>query len=49
MSGYCDTSIIAVSAEYWLGYSCSLVFPNEFYNRFFNLCDDVIGILIEIA
>jgi hypothetical protein len=27
--GYCDTSSIALLAEYYLGYSWSVVFPNE--------------------
>jgi hypothetical protein len=35
---YCDSSSIALFAEYGLGYSRSLVFPNELLGRFFNLC-----------
>jgi hypothetical protein len=37
---YCDTSSIAPFAEYCLGYSQSLVFPNELQGRFLNLCDE---------
>jgi hypothetical protein len=46
---YCDTSSIALFAEYCLGYSQSLVFPNELQGRFFNLLMKVIGILMGIA
>jgi hypothetical protein len=38
--GYCDISSIAIFAEYCLGYSQSLVFPNELSGRFFSLCDE---------
>jgi hypothetical protein len=37
---YSDISSIALFAEYCLGYLTSLVFPNELYDRFFNLCDE---------
>jgi hypothetical protein len=38
--GCCDTSSIALFAEYCLGYSQSLMFPNELQGRFFNLCNE---------
>jgi hypothetical protein len=38
--GYCDTSSIALFAEYCLCYSQSLLFSNELWGRFFNLCDE---------
>jgi hypothetical protein len=37
---YCDTSSIALFAQYCLSYLLIFVFPNEILVRFFNLCDE---------
>jgi hypothetical protein len=47
--GYCNTTSIALFAEYCLGYSQSSVFPNNFRVDFSISVTNVIGILIGIA
>jgi hypothetical protein len=47
--GYYDTSSIAFFSEYCLGYSPSLVFPNDFRVDFSISVMKVIGILMGIA
>jgi hypothetical protein len=46
--GYCDTSRLAIFAQYCLGYLWSFVLPDELYGLFFNLCVSVTGISMAI-
>jgi hypothetical protein len=46
---YCDTSSIVLFAQYYLGYSWSLVFPNEFRVEFSIYVMNVTGIFMGIA